>query len=130
MRQSVERGVEGVADVDDDLAGEGVTVLGDNRDDACVQQGCDDDVSGRDGAPGARRRAAAQSLGQVVGLGLIAAHDLDGVAAGHSPGADRARHVARTDEGDAAHVCVLSLFSGVAQRAVVPPSATSSRPLT
>ena len=58
--ESVERGVEGVADVDDDLAGECVAVLGDDRNDAVVQQGRDDDVAGGDGAPRAGRRAAAQ----------------------------------------------------------------------
>src|SRR6202012_4446557 len=72
------RGIEGVADVDDDLARERISVLGDDRDDTLVQQGQDDDVPGRDGAPRSRRGAAAESLDQVSGLGLITAHDLDG----------------------------------------------------
>ena len=79
--QPVGRGVEGVADVDDDLAREGVSILGDDRNDIGVQQGHDDDVPGRDGAELSRRGAAAEGLGQVSGLGLIAADDLDGVAA-------------------------------------------------
>ena len=103
MGQSVERGVEGVADVDDDLTREGVSVLGNDRNNTVVQQGRDDDVSGRDGAPVARRGVAAQSLGQVIGLGLIAAHDLDGVAARYRERADGAGHVSGTYEGDAAH---------------------------
>ncbi len=49
MGQSVERGVEGVADVDDDGAREGVSVLGDDRNDSAVQQGRDDNVPGGDG---------------------------------------------------------------------------------
>ena len=71
--QPVGLGIEGVADVDDGLAREGVSVLGDDRNDTVVQHGHDDDVAGRDGAPLSRRGAAAESLGQVSGLGLIAA---------------------------------------------------------
>ena len=112
MREPVEGGVEGVADVDDDLVREGVSVLGDDWYDPVVQQGGNDDVPGRDGAPLARRRAAAQSLGQVIGLGLIASHDLDGVAARHGERADGTGHVSRTDDGDAAHeVCSLPVSS-------------------
>ncbi|MDQ0785168.1 hypothetical protein QFZ64_000665 [Streptomyces sp. B3I8] len=138
--ESVERGVERVADVDDDFPGEGVCVLGDDRNDAVVQQGRDDDVPGRNGAPLSRRRAAAQSLGQAFGLGLIASHDLDGVAARHRECAEGAGHVSRTEESDAAHEVSLFLrwrrwsrlvrWAPVGQMAVVPPSLTSSRPLT
>jgi hypothetical protein len=78
--QPVGLGIKGVADVDDDLAREGVSVLGDDRNDTVVQHGHNDDVPGWDGAPLSCRGAAAESLGQVSGLGLIAAHDLDGVA--------------------------------------------------
>ena len=99
----VGRGIEGVADVDDDLAREGVSVLGDDRNDIGVQQGHDDDVPGRDGAELSRRGAAAESLGQVSGLGLIAADDLDGVAARYRQRADGAGHVPGADDADAAH---------------------------
>lgn len=81
--KSVERGVERIADVDDDLAREGVSVLGDDRNDSVAEQGRDDNAPGGDGAPRVCRRTAAQSLGQAIGLGLIASHDLDGIAAGH-----------------------------------------------
>ena len=101
--QPVGRGIEGVADVDDDLAREGVSVLGDDRNDIGVQQGHDDDVPGRDGAELSRRGAAAESLGQVSGLGLIAADDLDGVAARYRQRADGAGHVPGADDADAAH---------------------------
>jgi len=109
--QPVERSIEGVADVDDDLAREGVSVLDDDRNDTVVQQGRDDDVPCRDGAPLSRRRAAAESLGQVIDLGLIAAHDLDGVAARDRQRADGTGHVPRTDDGDIAHdVCSLPVL--------------------
>jgi hypothetical protein len=101
--QRVGRGIEGVADVDDDLAREGVSVLGDDRNDTVVQQGHDDDVPGRDRAPLSRRGAAAESPGQVSGLGLIAAQDLDGVAARYRQRADGAGHVPGADDADAAH---------------------------
>jgi hypothetical protein len=67
-----------------------------------------------------------RGFGEGVGFGVVAAHDFDGVAGGYCEFADGAGHVAGADEGDA------SLFLGfrVGQRAVVPPSATSSRPLT
>ncbi|WP_327150128.1 hypothetical protein [Nocardia sp. NBC_01329] len=65
-------------------------VLGDDRNDTVVQQGLDDDVPGRDGAPLARCRAAAQGLGQVIGLGVIASHDREGVAARYRECADGA----------------------------------------
>src|SRR3984957_1791872 len=108
-------GIEGVADVDDGLAREGVSVLGDDRNDTVVQHGHDDDVPGRDGAPLSRRGAAAKSLGQVSGLGLIAAHNLDGVAARYRQRADGAGHVPGADDADAAHdACSLPLFSSFA----------------
>src|SRR6202035_4636805 len=54
---------------------------------------------------------AAESLGQVIGLGLIAAHDLDGVAARYRQRADGTGHVPRTDDGDVAHeVCSLPVL--------------------
>jgi hypothetical protein len=73
-------GVEGVGDVDDDLAGQRVAVLGDDRHGVGVRHGEDDDVAGRDGAECPGRGAAAERGGQVLGLGGVAAHDLDGVA--------------------------------------------------
>src|SRR6202023_3214114 len=97
------RGIEGIADVDDNLARESVSVLGDDRHDTLVQQGHDDDVPGRGGAPFSRRGAAAESLGQVSGPGLIAAHDLDGVATRYRPRADGAGHVPGAEDADAAH---------------------------
>ena len=101
--QPVGSGIEGVADVDDDLARERVSVLGDDRKHIGVQQGHDDDVPGRDGAEFSRRGAAAKTLGQVSGLGLIAADDLDSVAARHCQRADGAGHVPGADDADDAH---------------------------
>ena len=101
--EPVARGIDGVADVDDDLAREGVSVLGDDRNDVGVPEGHDDDVPGRDGAEPSRRGAAAESLGQVSGLRLIAADDLDGVAARDRQRADAAGHVSGADDADAAH---------------------------
>jgi len=101
--EPVGRSIDRVADVDDDLAREGVSVLGDHRYDIGVPEGHDDDVPGRDGAELSRRGAAAESLGQLSGLGLIAADDLDGVAARHCQRADGAGHVPGSDDGDVAH---------------------------
>src|SRR6476659_10191774 len=111
--------MEGVADVDDDLAREGVSVLGDHRNDIGVQEGHDDDIPCRDGAELSRRGPAAESLGQVSGLGLIAADDLDGVAARYRQRADAASHVSGADDADAAHeVSCLDLRS---KRLTPPP---------
>src|SRR5580704_10976237 len=100
--------IEGVTDVDGDLAREGVSVPGYGRNDTVEQQGHDDDVPGRDRAPLYRGGAAAESLGQVSGLGLIATHDLDGVAARYRPRADGTGHVPGADDADGAHsVCSL-----------------------
>ena len=76
------------------------------------QHGHDDDVAGRDGAELSRRGAAAEGLGQLSGLGLIAADDLDGVAARYRQRADGAGHVPGADDADAAHESVLSLLMG------------------
>ncbi|BCO55736.1 hypothetical protein MINTM005_09800 [Mycobacterium intracellulare] len=95
--------LKGVADVDDDLASEGVSVLGDDRNDMGVQEGDDDDVPGRNGAELAGRGVAAERLGQVSCLGLIAADDLDGVATGYRQLADGSGHVPGAYDADAAH---------------------------
>ena len=63
-------GVEGVGDVDDDLAGQRVPVLGEDLHGAGVGHGEDDDVAGRGGGECPGRRAAAERGGQVLGLGL------------------------------------------------------------
>src|SRR5229473_3329136 len=47
--------------------------------------------------------AGAESLGQVSGLGSIATHDLDGVAARYRPRADGTGHVPGADDADVAH---------------------------
>jgi hypothetical protein len=47
--------------------------------------------------------AAGESLGQVSGLGLIAADDLDGIAARYRQRADGAGHVPGADDADVAH---------------------------
>ena len=95
--------LNGVADFDDHLARQGVSVLGDDRNDIGVRQGRDHDVPGRDGAGLSRRDVAAEILGEVSGLGFIAADDLDGVAAGYCQRADGAGHVSGADDADIAH---------------------------
>jgi len=104
-------GVEGVGDVDDDLAGECVPVLGDDRHGAGVRHGEDDDVAGRGGAECPGRGAAAERGGQVPGLGRVAAGDLDGVAALDRTGGYGAGHAPQADNADAAHwhACFLEL---------------------
>jgi hypothetical protein len=87
-------GVEGVRDVDDDLAGQCVPVLGEDRRGAGVGHGEDDDVAGRGGGECPGRRAAAEGGGQVLGFGLVAADDLDGVAALDRAGGYGAGHAA------------------------------------
>lgn len=67
-----------VADIDEHLARQGVAVLGDDRNDAGVQQGNDDDVPDRNGAELSCRGAVAEGLGEIGGLGFVAADDLDG----------------------------------------------------
>ena len=101
--EPVARGIDGVTDVDDDLAREGISVLGDDRNDVGVPEGHDDDVPGRDGAELSRRGAAAESLGQLSGLGLIATDDLDGIASRDRQRADGAGHVPGADDADVAH---------------------------
>src|SRR6202030_1427924 len=96
-------GVEGVGDVDDDLAGQRVPVPGEDRRGAGVGYGEDDDVAGRGGAECPGRGAAAERGGQVLGLGRVAAGDLDGVAALDRAGAYGAGHAPQADEADAAH---------------------------
>ena len=58
------------------------------------------------------RGAAAERGGQVLGLGLVAAGDLDGVAALDRAGGYGAGHAAQADEADAAHGRVLT-FCGL-----------------
>src|ERR1019366_5635353 len=94
-------GVEGVGDVDDDLAGQRVPVLGDDRHGAGVRHREDDDVAGRGGAECPGRGAAAERGGH--GLGRGAADDLDGVAASERPAGEGAGHVPQADNADAAH---------------------------
>src|SRR6266700_6076668 len=105
-------GVEGVGDVDDDLAGQRVPVLGEDRRGAGVGHGEDDDVAGRGGAECPGRGAAAEGGGQVLGLGLVAAGELDGVAALDRAGGYGAGHAPQADNADAAHGRVLT-FCGL-----------------
>ena len=83
-------GVEGVGDVDDDLAGQRVPVLADGRHGAVEKHCEDDDVAGWGGAPGPGRGAGAERAGKGCGLGRIATYDFDGVAALEGQGADGA----------------------------------------
>ena len=102
-------GGEGVGDVDDDLAGQRVPVLSDDRHGAGVGHGEDDDVAGRGGAECPGRGAAAELGGQVLGLGRVTADDLDGVAAFDSSGADGAGVGPEAEDADAAHDCAAIL---------------------
>jgi hypothetical protein len=49
------------------------------------------------------RGAAADRGGQVLGLGLVAADDLDGIAALDRAGAYGVGHAPQTDDADTAH---------------------------
>ena len=72
-------------------------------------------------APNSPAVASAESLGEVSGLGLIAADDLDGVAACYRQRGDGAGHVAGADDADAAHE--LSYLDWISKRLVPPPDA-------
>src|ERR1700684_22650 len=82
----------------------------------------------------------ADLVGECRSLGVVAPHDADGVAVLRRPGADGGGHVARADDADGGHdVCSLGVYGSAgrgglaacwAQITVVPPSATSSMPLT
>src|ERR1039458_6222363 len=61
----------GVRDVDDDLAGECIPVVGDDRHGAGVRHGEDDDVASRDRAECPGRGPAAERGSQVLGLGRV-----------------------------------------------------------
>ncbi len=97
-----EIGGDGVGDVDDDLAVQRVPVLADHRRRAGVRHGEDDDVPGRGGA-GRPDSGAAERGGQFLGLGRVAADDLDCVAASERPVGQGAGHVPQADDADAAH---------------------------
>ena len=122
---------EGVGDVDDDLAGQRVPVLSDDRHGAGVGHGEDDDVAGRGGAECPGRGPAAESGGQILGLGRVTADDLDGVASFDPPGADGAGIGPEADDADGAHdVCASFLWSffwsGPRRARRMPASGTSA----
>jgi hypothetical protein len=104
-------GVDGVGDVDDDLAGQRVPVLGNDRHGAGVRHGEDDDVARGGGAECPGRGAAPERGGQFLGFGRVAADDLDGVAASERPVGQSAGHVPQADNANAAHwyACFLEL---------------------
>ena len=60
--------IEGVGDIDDDLAGQRVPILGDDRRFAGVRQGEDDDVPGRDAAERSRRVPPPSPLARAAAL--------------------------------------------------------------
>src|SRR3954471_12704883 len=95
-------GVEGVGDVDDDLAVQRVPVLADHGHRAGVGHGEHHDVPGRGGA-GRPDGGPVERGGQLLGLGLVAADDLDAVAAGERPARESAGHGPHADDADAAH---------------------------
>jgi hypothetical protein len=100
--QSREVGIERVGDVDDHLARQRVAELAHERYGVGVGHGEDDYVAGR-GCADRPRRGAADHPGQSVGLGSIAADDLDRVAARECTAAQGAGHVPRPDDADPAH---------------------------
>jgi hypothetical protein len=118
-------GVEGVADVDYDFAGQLVPVLADDRRGAGVRQSEDDDISGRGGADFSCRGAAAERAGQIGGLDRVAADDLDGVAAFDRAGAQDAGHLSHADDADAAHGVLLASCAGQALRPSLLASPTA-----
>jgi hypothetical protein len=73
-------GVEGVGDIDDDLAGQRIPVLGTGTA-LVVRHGEDDDVAGRGSAECPGRGPAAERGDKALSLGRVAADELDGVAA-------------------------------------------------
>src|SRR3954454_5396123 len=119
-------GVEGVGDVDDDLPGQRIPVLGDDLYSAGVRHGEDDEVTGRGGAKGPGRGAAAERRGHFLGFDRIAADDLDGVPTGERPGGQRAGHIPETDNAHVTHMYVCFLALGLAikprRRILVPNS--------
>ena len=78
-------------------------VMTDDLDGALVEEGQDDDVARRDRAVGADDGAVADLVGGGLGVGRVAAHDLDGVTAAGCAVADGGGHVAGADDGDGAH---------------------------
>jgi hypothetical protein len=111
--------IEWVGDVNNDFAGQCVTVLAYDRRGAGVRHRQDDDVSGRGGADSACRGVAAERTGQASGLASVTPDDLDGVAACERDGAQNAGHVSQADDADAAHgVC---LPSGARKRLIPQP---------
>ena len=113
-----EIGGDGVGDVDDDLAVQGIPVLTNHRRRAGVRHGEDDDVPGRGGV-GHPDRGAAERGGQLLGLDRVAADDLDCVAAGECPAGQGAGHVAGADDADAAHDA--SRLDSQVKRLTTPP---------
>src|SRR5207248_1416575 len=100
--KALEIGGDGVGDVDDDLAVQGVPVLANYRRRAGIGHGDDDDVPGRGGA-GRPDGGAAERDGQFLGFDRVAADDLDCVAAGERAVGQGAGHVPQPDDADAAH---------------------------
>ena len=73
--------IEGVGDVDDDLARKGVPVLGDDRQRRRVRHGEDDDVAGRDCAEPPAVAPPPSASARSAALAASRTDDLDGVAA-------------------------------------------------
>jgi hypothetical protein len=101
VTKAVKIGGDGVGDVDDDLAVQGVPVLANHRRRAGVGHGDDDDVPGRGGAD-RPDSGAAERGGQRFGFGRVAADDLDCVAAGERTAGQGAGHAPHADDADAA----------------------------
>src|SRR5215211_6581207 len=96
-------GVDGVGDVDDDLAGELVRVLLDGVLDAGVVDGKDDTITA-ELRPGFERcGGAAEVLGELLRFRRVAVDDLDLVASRDDAGPDAAAHVACTNDRHACH---------------------------
>jgi hypothetical protein len=98
-----EVGVDGVGDVDEELACQLFTVLLHHAENGGVGNRQDDDVPGRGGAERSCRRASSDLLGQRPRLPGVATRHLDGVSGLGGKSADRRCHTAGSDDADSAH---------------------------
>ena len=87
-----EVGVDGVGDVDEELACQLFAVLPHHVENGRVGNRQDDDVPGRGGAERSCRRASSDLLGQRPRLRGVATHHLDGVSGLGAKAADRCGH--------------------------------------
>src|SRR5215216_5706365 len=96
-------GVDGVGDVDDDLAGELIGILLDGVLDAGIVDGEDDHLAAERRPRIERGGGATEVLGELLRFRRVAVDDLDLVASRDDAGSDAAAHVACTNDGHTCH---------------------------